>query len=820
MKKKRTLSYYAYGGEQSGDPKKAKQVDKAPGDFVQSSYKDPTDPTKIFWERKTSAGGGGGTTTVRRPLTNTNTTRKPGRAVRTITPGGGSGRVDNTEYVYTVTKPQTAPVIPEAKVTPARAWKGQNTFAPRGLSSYAIGQVMVPDRKSNNQYQGGMLDTGTQDVQFQYYKPNTSDLSGEILNIPSAEWNNRQGVNPTTNNVTEDFLNKYRTTKPGMGTGGVAEPGSRTAMGLGVATSVLGALPSLIDAFDVPSGYSNQPLINAATMRNMATPYSGMAFGGTIEDLDEDEIAQVQQYAEENGITPEEAFEQMSGEGQEGYAMGGLTSSKAKKILRDGTAQGHPLTPKQKRYMGWVAGGKKAYGGGADVNVEGGEILQPPGQEPVEMSGPKHEQGGIDVNVPVGTKVFSERLSVDGKTMKQRKEQRERRFAKMDKLMNDGRRSPFTKNTVSRTMQTMGEEEQQDMVLQKVANKIYSPPEQAGYGGYGGNSDWIDPGSWQSWARNAANNPGSTGIYPNDLNMSGFTNFGGVQDYGKPLPKPDYSTVPTQSSNPYPNAPLYASTSPGMFQEGRITNGGYTGTSEGTYQQNPVFPSVTPENGNNSGFMDDIKNMTPGDIIGSAGTLFGAIAPLINSRNAAKNTKPVINRWQGSGQRAIDSNQKAMDLMGTLRSEGMTDLATSAGSAINRNRGGASSINTLRAMDTATQIGKDKASQGINNTYAQQMMALYGQRGGLTNQQDVWEAQGQTAADQATQQNLDAMYSNKGSDLMNFGEGIQRMGQGLNVSHSNRMDMNLLNQMGEFLGFDKTMWLKNLKDLKSKSGGV
>lgn len=44
-------------------------------------------------------------------------------------------------------------------------------------------------------------------------------------------------------------------------------------------------------------------------------------------------------------------------------ANGGLTSSKAKEILRDGTAQGHPLTSKQKRYFGWVTGGKKADGG-------------------------------------------------------------------------------------------------------------------------------------------------------------------------------------------------------------------------------------------------------------------------------------------------------------------------------------------------------------------------------------------------------------------------------------------------------------------------
>jgi hypothetical protein len=42
---------------------------------------------------------------------------------------------------------------------------------------------------------------------------------------------------------------------------------------------------------------------------------------------------------------------------------GGITSSKAKEMLRDGSVHGHPLTDKQKRYFGWIAGGKKRDGG-------------------------------------------------------------------------------------------------------------------------------------------------------------------------------------------------------------------------------------------------------------------------------------------------------------------------------------------------------------------------------------------------------------------------------------------------------------------------
>jgi len=39
--------------------------------------------------------------------------------------------------------------------------------------------------------------------------------------------------------------------------------------------------------------------------------------------------------------------------------MAKLTATKAKKILRDNRAQGKPLTPKQKRFFGAVAGGER-----------------------------------------------------------------------------------------------------------------------------------------------------------------------------------------------------------------------------------------------------------------------------------------------------------------------------------------------------------------------------------------------------------------------------------------------------------------------------
>jgi hypothetical protein len=60
------------------------------------------------------------------------------------------------------------------------------------------------------------------------------------------------------------------------------------------------------------------------------------------------------------------------------YATGGSVSSeKAKEILRDGTVHGHPITERQRRYFGWIAGGKKMTGGYGRYQT-GGPTTPPP----------------------------------------------------------------------------------------------------------------------------------------------------------------------------------------------------------------------------------------------------------------------------------------------------------------------------------------------------------------------------------------------------------------------------------------------------------
>lgn len=99
---------------------------------------------------------------------------------------------------------------------------------------------------------------------------------------------------------------------------------------------------------------------------------------------------------EKAGYCPEEDEEAEF----EGYARGGTVSAeKARTMLKDNSAQGHPLTPKQKRYFGWIAGGskpsKKSNGGYA----QGGTVQQDPKENKQLVS---EYKGGKSVNEPAG----------------------------------------------------------------------------------------------------------------------------------------------------------------------------------------------------------------------------------------------------------------------------------------------------------------------------------------------------------------------------------------------------------------------------------
>lgn len=111
-------------------------------------------------------------------------------------------------------------------------------------------------------------------------------------------------------------------------------------------------------------------------------------------------------------------------------------------------------------------------GGEVPIEAEHGEIVQEPTGEMYELNGATHEQGGIPLEVPGGTEIFSDRLiGADGNTMAQRKKNRENRLAKIQKELNKFPDDASLKKTLRRVQKQNAFEEQLDMQLMQQAQQ-------------------------------------------------------------------------------------------------------------------------------------------------------------------------------------------------------------------------------------------------------------------------------------------------------------------------------------------------------------
>jgi hypothetical protein len=146
----------------------------------------------------------------------------------------------------------------------------------------------------------------------------------------------------------------------------------------------------------------------------------------------------------------------------------------------DAMAYGGMIDPsmamQQMMYGSYAQGGQVP---NIPVEVEGEEMYEMPNGQTGEFSGPKHENGGMPVSLPEGTKIYSDRLKVNGKTMAARKDKREANIAKLEKLLTKNPNDKFVKEALKRQQETNALQEQSDMQQQEMANQQQAQEEMA-----------------------------------------------------------------------------------------------------------------------------------------------------------------------------------------------------------------------------------------------------------------------------------------------------------------------------------------------------
>lgn len=396
-----------------------------------------------------------------------------------------------------------------------------------------------------------------------------------------------------------------------------------------------------------------------------------------------------------------------------------------------------------------------AMGGNVPIEAEGDEVIQTPNGQTKEIEGPSHEQGGVDMDVPEGSKIYSDRLQIDGKSMADRKKAREKALQRLQKLSEKSPKDKLLKNSLERTTEVLQMEEAQDMQIQEAAQQIMNPSTERkkfNNGGYAWSSGMSnDIGYWTGSGLTKEQFDEQNGIFTIDPNQ--------------------------QSKSIVPDSVL------GQGQAIQLQPN----------NNEPIASKITQKSA---------TGPTIGDYAGMAGNLFNAFAPLMNTLNNRKGDKPNINAYKNFGKDALEANSQMKDYVAGQRENALTALRQQMNSSKAANRDNARSINTIRALDLATDMGYGKGMNSIYDAFSQQMMGILGQQAQLENQQDQYVMAGEQARDLADRQDRDNFYIQKGQDLANLGNNVQSFGKNLNTMQGNK-DMNsLISQLSQFgLGF-------------------
>lgn len=405
----------------------------------------------------------------------------------------------------------------------------------------------------------------------------------------------------------------------------------------------------------------------------------------------------------------------------------------------------------------------------ANVEVEGNEVAQTPGGQTMQFNGPSHEQGGIDATLPVGTKVYSDRLSVDGKTMQQRKLSRERQLGKMTKLLDNNQTDTITRNSYNRTKAALDMEEQSDLAMQDAANKAY----QTGLNVMQPTGDQI-----QAYQR-------SRGIPQTDPDEGGDS----MQQFA-------YGTSDDDILSPGAYDNLLGI--PGNVPQGK---------GMGLLPSTSTDPSVTAHNYSlPSAYVDQKSTAMPfstGDKLGFLGSAEGSVLPLATTIANRAGDRPNVNQYKNFGNNALASNDQAMGFVGQQRDKNIIDMNNQIAAQRIRNRNSATGVSTSRALDLATTGQAETSLNGIYGNFAQQMAGEYNERSKLNNQQDLYQGMGQGQADKADRMDRDAYYSNLGSNFGNISTKTETLGKNLNQNKYNSDVLAIMPELSKYgLGFE------------------
>lgn len=418
-----------------------------------------------------------------------------------------------------------------------------------------------------------------------------------------------------------------------------------------------------------------------------------------------------------------------------------------------------------------------AAGGTVPVEVEGEEVLETPYGNILELTGNSHEQGGINLDVPAGTEIYSKRVKgSDGKTMAQRKLYREKQLRRLEKLYKNNPSNKMIKRAYEKSKADFELIEQNDLAEMQALNEAINNKSEQEFatGGYAF-LDWKDKNDPEKLKE----------VY--------------IQDQFNSVLSPAYSGTATGISKPaVSNILSDFNTIPVNFtgSNGNVSN--TVGNKSLKGQPVDVDNSNKKFNWENFGktFTNSVLGQaTPGDILGIAGQIYGYDRMMKNTLEQRAGDTPNINHYKDFGKKGLETIQSNKQYINQIRDNMLKDLDTSITALKSSNRNSARGINTLRALDIASELGANKQRNEIYNQFLNAMSSLYSQEANQHNIMDNIIMQGEAQRDLADKQDRDNFYSNFSQNIASKSAGLQNIAKNINKIQERKTKETALNSL-------------------------
>lgn len=414
-------------------------------------------------------------------------------------------------------------------------------------------------------------------------------------------------------------------------------------------------------------------------------------------------------------------------------------------------------------------------GGMAPVEVEGQEMAEMPNGQMMQFEGPSHEGGGIPVNLPVGTEIFSKRIKIDNKTMAQRKKDRENTEAILQKKL-DKDPDAILKNSLERVQSINAVEDQKDKSIQAILSGGQVPNMQE------------QPMMQQPMPKMADGGPvrKPLNFTVNPLPYNPALDVNG--NYIYPVPGLDKE---------YRKYSAYEAVAPGYAQNA------LTKSSEAYLPEamNIAQAQVNSQETSPSTKWPDLigQGLTPGDLLGLAGNIYQGVKTRQNVLRNRAGDMPNVNSFTNYGKRSLETLDKNKEYVNQQRDLANREIDRQMQTAMATARGSAQSANTMRALDLAAYLG---AQQAVNNNYSNATNAYTGINDKIAALQSDIDAKvmaGERERILANQADRDNFFNQLTQADQGIGRLISESGKFANQVKANNYRWKAMNELGGYI---------------------